>query len=767
MRAGHWKLFLAALLCAEVLSAQFVPGAKTLEGNPDWPAEMVAGISRYLDRELERVVSARDRYWRRDFSSAVAYEKSVQPNRARLAKIIGLVDARVPDVEVIYDAAFGRSSLVSKTALYEVHAVRWPVLPGVDAEGLLLEPQSQPRAAIVALPEADWSPEQLAGLAPGLSRDSQYARRFAEQGCRVLVATLINRDDAWSGNPRLRFTNQPHREFLHRMTYQMGRHIIGLEVQKVLAAVDWIEKTFPGLPIGVAGYGEGGLIALHAAASDTRIDAALVSGHFHPRENLWEEPIYRNVWSLLTEFGDAELASLVAPRPVVIEAVEGPQVAGPRPPTRQRRGAAPGRLEGPSFAAVQREFERARKIYERLGKPESLVLIAPPKEQVREPGPKAQAALLEALGQPWRNIPATSPRDLRGNYDPAPRLRRQFEQIVEFTQQLVRESALARQQFWSKADTSSLDAWKRTAEWYRNYYWDEVIGRLPPPSAPLEPRIREAPGTAKWRRFDVVLPVWPDVFAYGVLLLPTDLKNGEPRPVVVCQHGLDGRSDDLILPRNETARRVYGNFAAKLADRGFVVFVPQLPYTGEFRQLQRKANPLKLSIYSFILGQNQRILEWLSAQPFVDPGRIAFYGLSYGGKTALRVPPLLDQYVLSICSGDFNEWIWKVTTMDFAGSYMFTHEYEIMEFDTGNTFNHAELAMLMAPRPFMVERGHRDPVGIDEWVSFEYAKVRRFYDELGIGDRTTIEYFNGPHQIHGMGTFRFLHRFLQWPEPQD
>ncbi|MBX5494990.1 MAG: hypothetical protein IRZ15_06610, partial [Bryobacteraceae bacterium] len=257
------------------------------------------------------------------------------------------------------------------------------------------------------------------------------------------------------------------------------------------------------------------------------------------------------------------------------------------------------------------------------------------------------------------------------------------------------------------------------------------------------------------------------VFAYGVLLLPTDLKNGERRPVVVCQHGLDGRPDDLILPRNETAQQVYGNFAAKLADRGFVVFVPQLPYIGEFRQLQRKANPLKLSLYSFILGQNQRILEWLSAQPFVDPGRIAFYGLSYGGKTALRVPPLLDGYVLSICSGDFNEWIWKVTTVDFAGSYMFTHEYEIMEFDTGNTFNHAELAMLMAPRPFMVERGHRDPVGIDEWASFEYAKVRRFYDELGIGDRTTIEYFNGPHRIHGVGTFRFLHRFLQWPEPQD
>jgi hypothetical protein len=169
-------------------------------------------------------------------------------------------------------------------------------------------------------------------------------------------------------------------------------------------------------------------------------------------------------------------------------------------------------------------------------------------------------------------------------------------------------------------------------------------------------------------------------------------------------------------------------------------------------------------LYSFILGQNQRILEWLGQQPFVDAKRIGFYGLSYGGKTAMRVPPLLDGYALAICSGDFNEWIWKTVTLDFTGSYMFTHEYEIPEFDTGNTFNHAELAMLMEGRPFMVERGHRDGVGIDEQVSYEYAKVRRFYDELGIGDRTTIEYFNGPHQIHGVGTYQFLHKYLNWPE---
>ena len=84
------------------------------------------------------------------------------------------------------------------------------------------------------------------------------------------------------------------------------------------------------LPIGVAGIGEGGLLALYATALDRRIDACLVCGYFNQRENLWAEPIYRNVWSLLTEFGDADLASLVAPRTLTLEASASLEIDGPR-----------------------------------------------------------------------------------------------------------------------------------------------------------------------------------------------------------------------------------------------------------------------------------------------------------------------------------------------------------------------------------------------------------------------------------------------------
>jgi hypothetical protein len=132
----------------------------------------------------------------------------------------------------------------------------------------------------------------------------------------------------------------------------------------------------------------------------------------------------------------------------------------------------------------------------------------------------------------------------------------------------------------------------------------------------------------------------------------------------------------------------------------------------------------------------------------------------------VRVPALLERYAAVVCSGNFNEWVWKLANTEWTGSYVFTREYEMPEFNLGSTFGHAEMAALIAPRPFMVERGHADGVGTDEWVSFEYAKVRRLYARLGIPDRTAIEYFEGGHVIRGEGTYRFLHHHLGWPEPR-
>ncbi|HTX53386.1 MAG TPA: hypothetical protein VMD08_08245, partial [Candidatus Baltobacteraceae bacterium] len=538
-----------------------------------------------------------------------------------------------------------------------------------------------------------------------------------------VVPVLIDRRDTWSGIAGIKMTNQPHREWIYRMAYEAGRHIIGYEVQKILAAVDWFaaENARRSVPIGVAGYGEGGLLALYSAALDTRIGGALVSGYVQSRQEVWKEPIYRDLWGLLREFGDAEIARLVAPRSLVVEAARMPAVAGPPASTAQRSGAAPGAIVTPTLSSVRGEVERTRPFFDSMHASGRLRFIASG-DGTGPPGTEpALAALLGGLGIQVRNqFPGPAPRDRRPEFDPTLRLHRQFDQMASHTQAVIRASESRRTAFWSAADSSSRPAWKQSTQPMRDYIWSEVIGRLPDPSFPLNPRTRLILDQPKYRGYEVMLDVWPGVFAYGILLVPKDIRPGERRPVVVCQHGLEGRPRDAADPGIDSP--YYHRFAVRLAEEGFVTFAPQNPYIGgeRFRQIQRKAHPLKLSLFSFILGQHQRLLEWLGSLPFIDPSRIGFYGLSYGGKTAVRVPPLLDGYALSICSADFNEWVWKNTSVDARYSYLLTQEYDMLEYNFANIVNYSDLANLMAPRPFMVERGHEDGVAPDEWVSYEY-----------------------------------------------
>jgi hypothetical protein len=80
----------------------------------------------------------------------------------------------------------------------------------------------------------------------------------------------------------------------------------------------------------------------------------------------------------------------------------------------------------------------------------------------------------------------------------------------------------------------------------------------------------------------------------------------------------------------------------------------------------------------------------------------------------------------------------------------------------GHTFDYAEMAYLIFPRPFMVERGHRDLVGRDQWVAHEYAKVRWLYAQLGLADRTEISLFQGGHSMRADATLAFLCQHLHW-----
>jgi hypothetical protein len=500
------------------------------------------------------------------------------------------------------------------------------------------------------------------------------------------------------------------------------------------------------------------MLALHAAAIDERIDTVYSAGYFAPREGVWAEPLYRNVFGLLSDFGDAEIASLIAPRPLALQVLFYPRVVGPpKAKPGERVIAAPGVLDAPSFEVLEKEVSRARSLanHSRL----MLCTDETPNEQtIRHLFPQATA---DSIAKSVKHGASTFALKVDES-----RQKRLVRELEAFTQRLLVSTELERDsQFWKKLPLKSVIDYEVYTLAERERFWREVIGRLPDPDQPMNAKSRLVRETDKVTIHELTLDVWQDVFAWGWLCLPKDLKPSERRPVIVCQHGLEGIPEDVFNDDPQSkAFAPYKAFALRLAEQGFITFAPHNPYRGKdaFRTLQRKLNPLGLTLYSVINGQHQRILEWLKAQPFTEANKIAFYGLSYGGKSAMRTPAVLTDYCLSICSGDFNEWVRKCVSTDLPMSYVATGEYEIWEWNMGRTFNYAEMAALIAPRPFMVERGHNDGVGSDEWVNYEFAKVRRLYNKLLIGEHATIEHFDGPHTIHGVGTFEFLKEKLSW-----
>jgi hypothetical protein len=453
---------------------------------------------------------------------------------------------------------------------------------------------------------------------------------------------------------------------------------------------------------------------------------------------------------LLEEFGDAEIASLIAPRSLTVVYDHYPQLKGDK-----------GDLTEPAFEEVKAEFERTGTLMKEGFQKRELVSRTVADVLVPNPPPNAPV-----------------PADLRKHFDVKARQGRQVREMEAHVQHLVRESDHERANFmlykiapsfadekWTTAlrfDLVDPQKVAAAADPYRQEFRREVLGQFDEPYAEPNPRSRKLEETDKWVSYDVVLQVWPEFWTHGVLLVPKDLKPNERRPVVVCQHGRHGQPKDVI----EVKGNAYNQFAAKLADQGFITFAPQNLHYGEdrYRWLSRKGNGVKASLFSFIVAQHEVALKFLATLPFVDEKRIAFYGLSYGGETAMRVPACLTGYCLSICSGDFNQWTTKVAATDERFAFTYSIEWEMYYFNMSNTFDYAEMAYLIFPRPFMVERGHHDQVGRDRWVAYEYAKVKNLYDQTGLGDRTAFEYFDGGHAINGEGTFEFLRKHLNWPQ---
>ncbi len=344
---------------ALLLSVCLLPAAdavhETMEQSRAIRDSQYAELNAYLTTLVDRAPQQRADYWKLDFSSQAGYVRSLEPYRSDWAAALGVP----PDY---HGPLHEKRVKVAECPAFTMYRVWFDAWPGVQTYGILLLPRNlrgRAPALICQHGHAD-SPEKTMGLVDApIYRE--YARVFAEKGFVTFSPYLISRYSE---------ENQPSegpqawgRDMLFKKATLVGRTLLGIEARKFTRTVDYLQSLpeVDGERIGMYGLSKGGQYTLAIAPLDPRIKIAVVSGWFNDRtkKNLEQatDPsmhfltlTHRYEYfmhNLLNQFGDAELAWMIAPRPLLVE--NGDRDASVH------------------ISDARAEFRRVEEVYARLG----------------------------------------------------------------------------------------------------------------------------------------------------------------------------------------------------------------------------------------------------------------------------------------------------------------------------------------------------------------------------------------------------------------
>jgi dienelactone hydrolase len=657
----------------------------------------------------------REKKWKRDFSSPQAYAASVAANRATVAKLIGVDDK--PGASV----APASVKPLSRGATYDTLEFELPLYGDVRVDGLLLLPKGDgPFPVVIACHGDVDSPETVCGEA---SKPSQrFAQTLAANGIAVVAPRFVPR---LSDHADCETYKKDLRYLVHRFSYVLARHPIGVDVDTVSRAVDALPalgKKLDPARVSVMGVGQGGLTAMYAAALDSRVKAAVIVDFFDDRSHAYDEPFDRAIFRHLVEFDDSDVCSLIAPRPLTIVSTK------------------------PESDAFRAEFAALAETYRKLNAGEAL-----------KHEKSVDHAIAGLAGS--KSLSTSATVSIRAASEVKALRDKLYEQLKSYFHSVIEDAASVRAKRWAN-DAKTPEEWNRFAQAKRDAYLD-LVGRCDfLKRVPLNPRSEKAYETEDYVGYKILLDVFDGLEAYGILLIPKNIPAGERRPVVICQHGFAGNPVKTIGPSD--LDQYYHRFPHTLAQRGYVTFTPYIVVPTEESEwrLDRRAKLVGESRAGVCTQQYHAIVDFLQSLSFVDPDRVGFQGLSYGGFTGLWVVSQEPRISPVIVAGYFSDW--KARLFDDEKGYMPIRSECMYVWDQLRTFNHSDLASMICPRPFFVEHGIQHGPNWMKWSGSEYRFVESLYKQLGIADRTQFYAFPGGHETGTEEAFRFLDKWLQF-----
>ena len=336
--------------------------------------ETYLSYEKFLRDHLADLDRKRPSLWSRDYSSPAAYERSVEPMRLRLQRMLGfwIEPSKRPPLHT------GKPEILLETTDLRVSRFRLEVLPGLETYGLELVPLPiRKRPGLLVQHGYSGTPELVAGLTPGANgADYSYRSlglRAARHGFHVVSihhpSGYGSLDEARTSLPGFD-RNGPNygKNRLHRMAIMGGGTLFGLDMMGSSRGIDLLAQSPHVLPGKIAMYGlsQGGQSALFLPALDVRIQASVCSAYFSWRfinligphraltflDSQEEDKFFSEVISC---FSDCDIVSLIAPRAFAVEAGQ--------------------KDTSVDFEKAEAEFERAKDHYEKLGIPDQVEFI--------------------------------------------------------------------------------------------------------------------------------------------------------------------------------------------------------------------------------------------------------------------------------------------------------------------------------------------------------------------------------------------------------
>lgn len=277
-------------------------------------AALLETLGTFLGQRREFAAVSRREWFQPDMTDAQAYAASLPPYREEWKRLLGW-----PLTEPAA-AAETECELLSQDALGRVFRVSQRLFGIVRTYGLLFLPAAEGRyPLVIAQHGGKGSPELAAGLTEiGSANYNRLVHGLRERGIAVFAQQLL----VWDDGQEPKFNQY----LLDRQFRHLGGSRVAFDLCQLRGSFNWLLEHPEIDPdhVGMAGLSYGGFYTLAFTALEPRIRVAVASCFVNDRFRYnWEDLVWGG--SAL-RFLDGEIARMICPRPLFLEAGEADDV---------------------------------------------------------------------------------------------------------------------------------------------------------------------------------------------------------------------------------------------------------------------------------------------------------------------------------------------------------------------------------------------------------------------------------------------------------